>query len=180
MRAIVLATLMACTTSAQASDLWLTVDQTKATESIHLQLPANWLVDAEKPVELDARGGTVDLVVEARKLKGKAAGAERSWTLDADEGPTTVVLRTAKTGGPAATKLEMKTLGPEGNGVTFTMGLDPEQLGQSKSHLEGVLDVEGIEVDLGQALCDQLKASGPTVILSTKGPKGGGVTLETR
>lgn len=181
MRAIVLSlVLTACTTTAEAGDLWLTIDQEKPDESIHLRLPGNWLADAKEPVELQSAGKTVDLAAEARRLRAKGVGSQQSWTTTDGDGPSTIALSHERHTAGKASSLEMATVGPKGNGLTVSMALEPEQLGQSANHLDGVLDLDGVQVDLSEALCAQLKESGPVVLVKTTGPKGGGVTIATK
>lgn len=178
MKTLFVAAILACGSPAEAGDLWMTVDHRGATESITLNLPGNWLTKAEEPIWIDGRDERFDLRKEALALQKK--GGTRSWTLDGDGGdPVVLVLETRDLSGPTATKVGVKTRGPKGNGLTVTMDLEPDQIGQATSALDGVIDVDGVKVDLNQELCDQLKASPGVVILETTGPKGGGITIDT-
>ena len=178
MRPLILLFLAACG-PAEASDLWLNLDHRGTTDTIRLHLPANWLTEADEPVWIDTEGGRVDLRTHAVALKAKESGASERWTLKADD-PITVELQTLTRTGDPATSLGLQTRGPKGNGLTATMALTPDQLGETTGHLGGVVDINGLKFDLDKAMCDQLKASPPVTLLETTGPKGGGLTIDTR
>ena len=180
MKALFVAALLACGGPAEAGDLWMVVDHQGASDTIKLNLPGNWLTEAQEPIWVEDGDERFDLREEARAMKARSAGSEKSWTLEKEDAmPLTLTLQNKKLTGTLATKVGIQTRGPKGNGLTVSMELEPEQLDPATNHLDGVLDVDGFKVDLNKALCDQLKASPGVILMETTGPKGGGITIDT-
>lgn len=180
MRSLLLMAVLGCWKPAEAGDLWMTLEHHGQSDSVELHLPANWMSEAGEPIWLDTGAGRVDLRKEARALHRQRVGERRSWKLEKEGDSVFLELSHERLTGEPATQVGVRTRGPKGNGLTLTMDLKPEQLGQARQHLDGTIDIDGVEIDLERALCDQLKASPPTTIVVTTGPRGGGITIDTR
>jgi hypothetical protein len=147
---------------AMASDLWLTVDE--EADDVTVRLPANWLLEEGEPVLLQTEAGRVDLRTEARALNR----GEASWTSTQDDGPVEVTLARRTTKGAPADQLTLSVLGPLGLGLNLSFPLEVDRLGDANAKLDGAIDIEGLELELDAAACQQLRRSPPTVLLEVR------------
>jgi hypothetical protein len=145
---------------ALAGDLWLTVEKAEA-EQVTVNLPADWLLEEGDPVRLQTESGAVELRHEARQLKRGSA----SWTLQEDDGPVEVTLAHRTPTGDPASQLTLSALGPLGMGLNLSFPLEADRLGDARHKVGGAVDIEGLQLDLDDAACEQLRRSPPTVLL---------------
>lgn len=145
---------------ALAGDLWLTVEKA-VDEQVTVQVPANWLLDEGDPVRLETERGAVDLRTEARQLKRGAA----TWTHRDAEGPVEITLAHREPTGEPATRVTLSGLGPLGRGLNLSFPLEADRLADSSAKLDGVVSIDGLQLDLDDAACSQLRRSPPTVLL---------------
>ncbi|MFH1468210.1 MAG: hypothetical protein ABIO70_27735 [Pseudomonadota bacterium] len=169
-----------------AGDLWLTVDTTGGLDRVHLEVPAQWLAEAEEPVEVTVEGRTVDLRDVARVTRARREG--RGTTLHAtgsDGQPYDLVVehrRAAHLASRAPATLTFRLQGDEGEGLTLRA---PLESGTGVFTLAG----QGFSADLkiddldipweAESFLGQLRAAPPTVLLEVSGQDGGRVIVAT-
>lgn len=160
---------------ALAGDLWMHIDHVDADGTrLALQLPANWLA-TEGAAKVDTPDGEVDLVAVATDLRSRRIGAEQTVTLDNDGDPLALRLVHRKAGGKSATALSLKVSGPDGNGLDLDLPLSggAMTLGLAQDQLTGAIDIDGLDLDMGGPLLEQLSTAPPFVLLEATGPDGG-------
>ncbi|MBX2796858.1 MAG: hypothetical protein KTR31_04290, partial [Myxococcales bacterium] len=155
-------------------DLWLTIDDGER-DRVMVQLPASWLATDDESVTITtADGSQVDLAEEAQELRERRVGATRRFVIDHDGEPVDLVLRHERQHRGTANSMEVAALGPKGRGLTFSLPLKPGSLGPAEVALDSKFDLDGVDVDFDEALCDQLRRSDPRTLVEVTG-KGGGV-----
>lgn len=172
-----LVSVLACGGPAQAGELWLEVEG-GGQEQVKLRLPAGWLAEAQEPVSIETRGGTVDLQREARALSRRRVGARQRWTLAEEEPVQLSLSHEARVERPVRS-MTLSALGSEGRGLSLSLPLEPGALGPARASLDAQLDIDGLDIELDEALCAQLRRAGPTVLLEVRGLEGGGLRIAT-
>ncbi len=167
--------LLGCGWSGEPGLLWLEVEGGDA-DRVALRVPAGWIADQAEPITLETTSGPIDLRGEVRSLSAQRIGARRTWTLE--EGGSDLRLSHEAPSGASADTLTVAALGKKGKGLTLSFPLEPGRLGAAQAGLDAHLDVDGLDLQL-DVLCAQLRRAGPTILLETTGPKGGGLRLAT-
>ena len=153
--------------AASAGDLWLTVEKAED-ERVTLRLPADWLLDKGEPVRVETEQGPVDLREQARSLKK----GHRTWTYVDDGERVQIGLGHRPAKGDPASQLTLAAIGPLGMGLNLSFPLQADHLGTARGKLDTALDIDGLQLDLDEAACAQLRRSPPTVLLEVEAEDG--------
>jgi hypothetical protein len=174
---------------AQAGDLWLTLDQAEDADQVHLQIPANWLAEADDPVEIRVEGQTVDLREVARATRERREGKRVKLHATTEDGqPYEVVVEHRRPVRLASRVPEALTFrlqgeeGEEGGGLSLRVPLAP---GTGLFSLAGRGFAANLQVDAiaipwtADSFVGQLRVVPPTLLLEVVGEDGGRVIVAT-
>ncbi len=175
--------------AANAGDLWLSADSAEVGQRLSLQVPANWLLNEDGPVEITVDGAVIDLRDAARDLLDRPVGARRVLLVDTDEGQDLrlVLEHRARPGGsPALSQsIDVLLLGADGSELGFTVPFEGT-LGRmafqaTADGFSANVRATGVSVPWSDhAFLDQLRHSPPVTLLDATGEDGQAVRIATR
>jgi len=171
---------------AHAGDLWLEVRTDGGNEEVHVEVPANWLADANEPIEVTVEGKRYDLRDVARAAKARREGTRIQLAATDDQGqPYELAVehrRSMRRSGPAPQTLTLDLQGSDGE--WFQMHL-PLLLGEGAMTLaadgfHADVELDGLEIPWeAEAFLTQLRTAPPTALLRVEGQDGVSVVIRT-
>jgi len=174
----VLFNLVACALGGPPPDLWVDVDLRDGNQRVAVHLPANGLLEREEPLTIETTQGPIDLRQQAIAFRGRWGRQSKTWVVT--DGEVRVSLAEQRpTRGARAEMLKLATKGPGGLAIELSFPLDRDGDGRCGEKLRETIAFDGVDFELGPAICQQLARHGPTTVLSVEGGFLGGATLLT-